>query len=42
MKLAKKEMYSVINAKDSLFYILYLTSHTVNTRAISLNIQATQ
>ena len=34
-------MYSVSTAKNSLFYILYLTSHTVNASAISLNTQAT-
>ena len=41
-KLAGKEMYSVSTAKNSLFYILYLISHTVNASAISVNIQATQ
>ena len=35
-------MYSVSTAKNSVFYILHLTSHTVNASVISLDIQGTQ
>ena len=35
-------MYSVSTAKNSLFYIFHLTSHTVNASVVSLDIQATQ
>ena len=35
-------MYSVSTAKNSLFYILHLTSHTVNASVVFLDIQAKQ